>query len=255
MESRSLLAGKTRGVVREIRQLALIVALVLLGRAVVAEPFYVPSGSMEPTLDIGDDLITTKFPYGYSRYSMPLSLGPASATRLFQRLPQRGDVVVFRLPRDPEQTYVKRVIGLPGDRIQVAGGRLVINGEPLALRDDGSGAMEMQDGQRMTVPRYVETLPDGREHSIFKWNWSGPLNDTQVYEVPPGHLFMMGDNRDNSLDSRVPPEAGGVGFVPVENLIGRADLILGSWDFPVMRQPIWSWLSGLRGSRFLAWIS
>jgi signal peptidase I len=238
----------------EAKQILLIIALVLLSRAVVAETFYVPSGSMEPTLEIGDDLITTKFAYGYSRYSMPFTLGPASSTRLFERLPQRGDVVVFRLPRDPEQTYVKRVIGLPGDRVQVIAGHLLINGEALPLRAAGTGQMELQDGRRLTAGRFIETLPDGREHPIFKLGWNGPMNDTGVYEVPPGHLFMMGDNRDNSLDSRVSPDSGGVGFVPVENLIGRADVILGSWDFPIMRQPVWTWLSGLRANRFLAGI-
>jgi signal peptidase I len=214
-----------------VKEPAITLGLVLLATTAVARPFYVPSGSMEPTLQIGDDLLAAKYAYGYSRYSLPFGIGPSSTQRFLGRLPARGDVVVFRLPRDPSQTYVKRVIGLPGDRLQMIGGRLWINGKELPLKPDGQGQVEGEDGTIASVPRFIETLPNGSTHPILKWTWSGPYDDTSVYVVPKDHLFMMGDNRDNSLDSRVPPEDGGVGYVPMENLIGRAEVVMGSVDF------------------------
>ena len=210
----------------------LLTVLIVLGATTaVARPYYVPSGSMEPTIQIGDELLASKFAYGYSRYSMPFGIGPSSETRLLQRMPERGDVVVFRLPRDPNQNYIKRVIGLPGDRLQMVGGRLFINGKELPLVADGAAMIEDESGTTVEAPRYRETLPNGRVHPIFKLRWDGPLDNTGVFVVPPGHLFMMGDNRDNSLDSRVAEADGGVGFVPMENLIGRAEIVMGSVDF------------------------
>lgn len=235
---------------KEIRQILVILGLVLAGRIAVAEPYYVPSASMEPTLMIGDHPVVNKFAYGYSRYSVPFGIGPASETRLFERMPERGDVVVFRHPRDPSDTLVKRVVGLPGDRIQMKGGRLLINDELLPLRRDGGGVMESGDGSTLPAVRYVETLPGGREHPIYKLARYNSLNDTPVFVVPAGHLFMMGDDRDNSLDSRVSAEEGGVGLVPMENLVGRAEFLLYSWDFPVLKKPVSEWPSGLRLSRF-----
>jgi len=239
----------------EAAQYAAIIVLVLAARSVIAQPFYVPSGSMEPTLQIGDELIASKFPYGYSRFSLPLNLAPASEQRLFQRLPERGDVVVFSLPRDTNLVYVKRVIGLPGDHLRMERGRLQINGETLPLEDVSGDVVELQSGMRLPARRLIETLPGGRQHPILKMSWSGPLDETPEITVPPGTLFMMGDDRDNSLDSRVSEDAGGVGFVPMENLIGRAEFVLGSWDFPIMSQPVGEWLSGLRLSRFFSRIN
>ncbi|MFI5014896.1 MAG: signal peptidase I [Hyphomicrobiales bacterium] len=244
--------GALRSAVAALKGPVALLALILATRTVLAQPFYVPSGSMEPTLQIGDELIVAKYAYGYSRYSLPIDLGPSSAHRLLEKVPEYGDVVVFRLPRDPDQVYVKRAIGLPGDRVQMRGGRLWINGSVLPMRPDGAGKVEAEDGSEVGAPRFIETLPNGREHPIFKLEARGSLDDTRAYTVPAGQVFVMGDNRDDSLDSRVPAIAGGVGFVPVENLIGRAEVVLGSWDFPIVRRPFSEWASGLRVSRFFS---
>jgi len=238
------------GILGALGQIAVVIAIVLLTKTVAAEAYYVPSGSMLPSLLIGDQLLVTKFPYGYSRYSLPVPLGPASTERLLGKLPQRGDVVVFRLPRDPSQTYVKRVVGLPGDRVQMRDGRLWLNGKMMPLRRAGVGPMETENGV-VTAPRFVETLA-GRDHPIFKLRWDGELDNTEEFVVGPDQIFVMGDNRDDSADSRLAPAAGGVGFVPVENLVGRVEGIIGSWDPIVRHDPVWTWPTGLRLSRFFS---
>ncbi len=238
------------GILGAIGQFAAIIAIVLLTKTVAAEAYYVPSGSMLPSLLIGDQLLVTKFPYGYSRYSLPVPLGPASSERLLGKLPERGDVVVFRLPRDPSQTYVKRVVGLPGDRVQMRDGRLWLNGKMAALQRAGVGEMETDNGV-ITAPRYIESL-GGREHAIFKLQSDGALDNTREFFVGRDQLFVMGDNRDDSADSRLSPVAGGVGLVPVENLVGRVDAIIGSWDPIVRHDPVWTWPAGLRFSRFFS---
>jgi signal peptidase I len=230
----------------------LVITIVLGTRVALAEPFYIPSGSMEPTLQIGDELLVAKYAYGYSRFSLPIDTGVAAEHRFLERLPRYGEVVVFRLPRDTNQVYVKRLIGLPGDRIQMRQGRLWINGVMLAQRADGVGKVEGQDGEEVEARRFIETMPNGVEHPVLKLEARGPLDDTAVYVVPQGKLFVMGDNRDDSLDSRVSIAEGGVGFVPFENLIGRAEIVLGSWDFPVTRRPVSEWASGLRLARFFS---
>ena len=231
-----------------VKEPVLTLLLVLVATTAVARPYYVPSGSMEPTIQIGDELLASKFAYGYSRYSTPFDLGPSSSTRLFQNMPERGDIIVFRLPRDTGQVYVKRVIGLPGDRIQMRDGHLWINERELPLKWDGDGMVESADGTQTAIPRYIETLPNGRTHAVFKVQWNGPLDDTDVYVVPKDHLFMMGDNRDNSLDSRVPAAEGGVGYVPMENLVGRAEVVMGSVDYLNARSLL-EWPAELRLAR------
>jgi signal peptidase I len=241
-------AGK--GAIRSVLELAGIVLAVFVAKAAIAEPFYVPSGSMEPTLLIGDELLATKFPYGYGTASLPAFIVLPNSAHILPGLPQRGDVVVFRWPGDRSQVWVKRVIGLPGDRISLTDGRVSINGEPVGLRADGQGLAETEDGSSVPAARFIETLPGGREHQYFKLSHFDPLDTMPETVVPPNHIFVMGDNRDNSADSRVPLRAGGVGMLPVDNLVGRVDGIVGSWDLATRNQPIWTWASGLRLSRF-----
>jgi signal peptidase I len=227
-----------------------IVLVVMAAKTAIAEPFYVPSGSMEPTLQIGDELLAMKYPYGYSSASLPGFFVLPKTQRLFGALPKRGDVVVFRWPGDRSQVWVKRVIGLPGDRIALQDGRVFINGKAIGLTRDGSGLVEREDGSRVEAPRYIETLPNGRKHPIFKLIPFEPLDDMAEITVPAGNLFVMGDNRDNSADSRVPVRDGGVGLLPATDLVGRVDAVVGSWDLATRHKPLWDWPSGLRLSRF-----
>jgi signal peptidase I len=203
---------------------ALLIAFVL--RVVLFEPFTIPSASMEPGLLVGDYIIATKWNYGWSKHSIPFS-PPLFHGRVlkFAEGPQRGDVVVFKLPRDPSQTYVKRLIGLPGDRIQVHGGVVTVNGKTITRAPAG----EAQDPDAgMTVAQYEETRPDGHPYMTFDRGPDHDKDDTDLIVVPEEHYFFMGDNRDNSLDSRW-PEAEGVGFVPAENLVGKVRIVLASW--------------------------
>jgi signal peptidase I len=205
---------------------------------------------MEPTLLIGDELLATKYAYGYSAASLPASIVLPNSERILGALPARGDVVVFRWPGDRSQIWVKRVIGLPGDRIALRDGRLSINGRPVGLRPDGVGRAETDGGVTVPAARFIETLPEGREHPILRLRTAGFMDSMPEIIVPPGHVFVMGDNRDNSSDSRFSVRAGGVGMLPVANLVGRAETLVGSWDLGVRSQPIWTWPSGLRLSRF-----
>jgi len=232
-------------------QLAAIVGVVFVAKGAIAEQFYVPSGSMEPTLLIGDMLVASKFPYGYGAASIPIQITlPETDGRLFGDTPKRGDVVVFRYPGDRSQAWVKRVVGLPGDRIQMRQGQLFINDHAAQLQYTGTGEAEDDRGGTVPANRYVETLPNGVEHAIFKMRDNGRLDNTAEVTVPPGMLFVLGDNRDNSADSRVSVRDGGVGLLPIDNLIGRADAVVGSWDMGMRSQPVWTWLSGFRMARF-----
>jgi signal peptidase I len=231
--------------IQQAQPIVLAVGFVLIVRTVLAEPYSVPTPSMVPTLLVGDQLVGAKYAYGYSKYSLALGQLPGIEGRLFGRPPERGDVVVFRLPRDPSTTFVKRLIGLPGDRIQMREGRLYINDALVQRR-----AIGRFDGDLL----YIETLPStsggaAREHEIIEISDTQRHDDTPVFTVPDGHYFMMGDNRDNSLDSRVAASDGGVGFVPAENLVARVDRLLVSRDPDVGWFDVGQWARAFRLGR------
>jgi signal peptidase I len=245
--TRNSAARKSEGGVLELVWIviqALLIALVV--RTLLFQPFNIPSGSLVPTLLVGDYLFVSKYSYGYSKYSLPLGL-PLFEGRIMASEPKRGDIAVFKLPKDGKTDYIKRVIGLPGDRIQMIDARLYINGQetqrtplpPYHTIDDF--------GRPVDVPHYMETLPNGVSHEIIQKNGdSGYWSNTPVYTVPPEHYFMMGDNRDNSQDSRVLSE---VGYVPFENFEGRAEIIFFSIDENASAWKLWEWPSTVRWNR------
>ncbi len=209
------------------------------------EPFFIPSGSMVPTLLVGDYLFVNKFAYGYSHFSLPFSPDIFSG-RIFSRMPKRGTVVVFRPPGDPGTDYIKRVIGLPGDTVQMTNGQLLINGQQVP-RTDAGNYIDDSSGGPVVARDYTETLPGGVSHSILKETDQGFANNTQVYTVPAGDLFMMGDNRDDSEDSRFMD--GPVGYVPLENVIGPADIIFFSIHLDHPFYEFWEWPLEIRWGR------
>jgi signal peptidase I len=219
-------AKKTGGLWDTVKTLIYAVMIALFIRTFAFEPFNIPSGSMIPSLLVGDYLFVSKYSYGYSRHSLPLSL-PLIPGRIFSSEPERGDVAVFKLPKDNKTDYIKRIVGLPGDKIQVQEGRLYINGKLVDRRALPGYAAKGPFGSTATIPQFEETLPNGVKHLILEKTDRGQLDNTQVYKVPAGHVFGMGDNRDDSLDSRVLSE---VGYIPVENLVGRAEFIFFSYD-------------------------
>jgi signal peptidase I len=227
---------------------ALLLALVI--RTVLFQPFSIPSGSMMPTLVQGDYLFVSKWSYGYSKYSFP-SLKPwigylPFEGRIIAMAPTRGDVIVFRKPGDEETDYIKRLIGLPGDRVQVKDGILFLN--DVAVPREAAGEFTAEDGSK--VQQFTETLPNGVSYLTLDLSPNSTGDNTREFVVPPDHYFMMGDNRDNSLDSRFD-----VGYVPAENLVGKAQVIFFSIGGNSSPLKIWDWPTELRPSRFFSWLS
>ncbi len=235
------------GVKDTIRVVIHALILALLVRIFLFQPFNIPSGSMIPTLLVGDYLFVSKYSYGYSRYSFPF--GPdLFSGRIWAKEPTRGDVVVFKLPRDNETDYIKRVIGLPGDEIQMIHGVLHINGEAVKKERVDDFVVRDPAGRERHMARYMETLPNGVTYPVLDLVNEGIGDNTEVYKVPEGHFFMMGDNRDNSTDSRFLSE---VGYVPFENLVGKAQIIFFSIDEDASFWQVWKWPTDVRWSRIL----
>src|SRR5215216_2340084 len=225
---------------------ALIIAAVI--RTFLFQPFNMPSGSMKATLLFGDYLFVSKYTYVYSHYSLPYSPNLFSG-RIWASEPKRGDVVVFRLPKDDSVDYIKRVIGLPGDRIQMIDGVLQINGQPVKRERAEEFVETDENGRVQRVKRWRETLPNGVVYTSLDLTDRGYYDNTDVYAVPAGHFFMMGDNRDNSTDSRV---LSAVGYVPFENIIGRAEIIFFSVAEGERAWAVWRWPWAVRWDRLFS---
>ena len=230
---------KEEGFTSFIKTLMAAIVAAAIVRSVLFEPFHIPSSSMKPGLLIGDYIFVSKYSYGYSKYSFPLSLNLFSG-RIFKETPKRGDVAVFRLPSDTSINYIKRVIGLPGDTIQVKSGQLYINQQPIEKIYQG----EFVDNNQTIIAKFKEILSTEKEVMVLDQYENSPQDNTGIYNVPEGHYFMMGDNRDNSQDSRFLTQ---VGFVPEENFIGKAGIIFFSVNDNIWK--FWKWPSSIRFKR------
>lgn len=256
------------GTLSTLRFLAIFALLAWTLRSLIVAPFSIPSGSMLPTMYVGDYLFVHKWPYGYSRFSFPFQF-PSFEGRVLAHLPDRGDIVVFRPPGQEEADFVKRVIGLPGDTVAVSGGTVIINGRPLNRQSEGFVAIPISPNSRCRVvpgatpmvrpasgggseclyPAYRETLPEGASYLTIDQVDTPRADEVAPVGVPAGHLFLMGDNRDDSLDSRYSPYEGGVGLVPLEHVVGRASARFWSTDGSAEWLKPWTWFSALRGDR------
>ena len=226
-----------------IKTVVYAVVIAILIRTFLFEPFKIPSGSMYPTLYVGDYLFVSKYTYGYSKHSLPLSL-PVIDGRIWEDAPERGDVVVFKFPQDNKTDFIKRIIGLPGDKIKLEKGRLFINGEMLPREQIDDFVIRDKYGNAERYNQYVETLPNGKKHNILEMSDSENYDDMEELTVPQKSYFVMGDNRDRSDDSRV-----NVGFVPTENLMGKARFLFFSHNQNDPWYKFWLWPRKIRWER------
>jgi signal peptidase I len=263
--------GAVKEFIEIVKTVAYALGIALVLRVLLFQPFTIPSASMEPNLYQGDYIIVSKYSYGYSKHSIPFS-PPIFSGRILSHAPRRGDIVVFKLPREPKIDYIKRLIGLPGDKVQVRAGVVYINGKILARKELPSALVDTGYGT-IRAGRFEETNPEGRKYATQDYGPDSEADNTGVYTVPEGCYFFMGDNRDNSLDSRFDPGISpfktgsgtckwdfandqyigmqeGVGFVPAENLVGRAQLILLSWNADAHLFKPWTWFLDALPSRF-----
>ncbi len=225
-----------------IRTLIYAILIAFFIRTFILQPFTIPSGSMLPNLLVGDYLFVSKYSYGYSRYSLPFSPNIIK-DRVFARLPERGDVVVFRLPNDTDVDYIKRVIGLPGDKIQIKNGLIYINDQQVSMTNYTDNYKYFTQYNKNTLKNEIL---DGKSHVVLDLEIGSLGDNTGIYRIPNNHYFMMGDNRDNSLDSRFIDQ---VGYVPFENFVGRAEFLFFSSDKSVPFWKIWSWHKKFRFDR------
>ena len=267
--------GAVKEFIEIVKTVAYALGIALVLRVLLFQPFTIPSASMEPNLLQGDYIIVSKFSYGYSKHSIPFS-PPLFDGRILGHAPKRGDIVVFKLPRDGHIDYIKRLIGVPGDKVQVRGGVVYINGKVLPRKELPSALVDTGYGT-IRAGRFEETNPEGRKYVTQDYGPDGESDNTGVYTVPDNCYFFMGDNRDNSLDSRFDPGVSpfktgsgvcawdasndqyvgmqeGVGFVPAENLVGRAQIILLSWNANAHLFKPWTWFIDARPSRFFRFL-
>ena len=231
--------------IKELSKTLLIAgSIAIFFRSIFFEPFNIPSGSMIPTLLVGDYLFVSKYSYGYSKYSFPFGLVPI-IDRVLYNSPQRGDVIVFRKPGDETIDYIKRLVALPNDTVQVKEGILYINSKKAKRIKTNIGIMKNVLGDEKVFTQYDEVFEGSKNHKIIEASDNDPFDDTILFKVPPNHFFFMGDNRDNSRDSRTPE----VGFVPKKNLIGKAEIIFFSHNSTASIFEFWKWHKAIRFSR------
>lgn len=264
--------GALQEFIEIIKTVAYALGIALVLRVLLFQPFTIPSASMEPNLLEGDYIIVSKFSYGWSRHSFPFS-PPILKGRIMNTAPKRGDIIVFKLPRDNRTDFIKRLIGMPGDKVQVRSGAIYINGKAMPQAPQAPALVDMGYGFTQQVQRFEETNPEGRKYATQDFGPDSRGDNTGVYTVPAGCYFFMGDNRDNSADSRFNPGVSpfkadpggckwdyeldqyigdevGVGFVPAENLVGKAQIVLLSWNRNAALFKPWTWVLDARPSRF-----